>query len=206
MVWSREPLIAYLTGYGAEVAEIDGKNVAVGIESDELAGGSGFRPGLFRDDRHAELSAIIFTNACTLGKLNRMAISSGASNHGLRYIRYGKFADLTPGSLEGIPFCLDVASEEYCSLWPYGHETWCAELEVFHNPFARHPIADELIPEATHWRLIDGEWLCRSHYPMSILWSRTLILKQTDPIPTYETIPEFLDLLAAHRSQMEDSD
>jgi hypothetical protein len=99
-------------------------------------------------------------------------------------VRYGKFYDRTPGAIEGIPFCLDITSDEYRSLWPQGYEPWSAELEIFHNPFARHPLSRTLLPEATHWFHADGEIVCESHYKTSVLWSRTLIQNVSDPMPT----------------------
>jgi hypothetical protein len=65
-------------------------------------------------------------------------------------MRIGQFFDRDPGALEGIPFCLDVTSDEYRALWPQGYEPWSAELEVFHNPYARYPVPFELVPEGKH--------------------------------------------------------
>ena len=205
MMWSREALIGYLYGMSAEVTEIDGERVASATEASHLLGASGFPAGLFRNGAHAELSAIIFTNACTLGKFNRLAISAGAPDHGLRYVRYGKFFDRTPGALDGLRFCMDVASDEYRELWPQGYEPWCAELEVFHNPFARHPLPLELLPEATHWIEVDDELACRSHYATNILWSGTLIQNQAEEMPTYETIPAYLESVARRRAARGDT-
>jgi hypothetical protein len=79
---------------------------AVSISALHLLGASAFRAGLFADDQHAELSAVIFSNACSIAKLNRVTISAGAAPKGLRYMPIGKFFDRSPGALEGIPFCL----------------------------------------------------------------------------------------------------
>lgn len=201
MMWSREALLGYLYGISAEVIEIDGERVANTSEASHLLGASGFPTGLFRNDAHAELSAVIFTNACTLGKFNRLAISAGAPDHGLRYVRYGKFFDRAPGALEGIPFSLDVASDAYRGLWPQGYEPWCAELEVFHNPFARDGLPPAMLPEATHWIELDGELVCRSHYETNILWSGTLIQDRADEIPTYENVPAYLESVARRRAE-----
>lgn len=58
-----------------------------------LIGPSAFPAGLFAGDRHAELSAVISSNACPIAKLNRVATSGqGASKH-LRYMRIGNFFD-----------------------------------------------------------------------------------------------------------------
>tara|TARA_X000001388_G_C2120947_1_gene81412 strand:- start:86 stop:478 length:393 start_codon:yes stop_codon:yes gene_type:complete len=123
-----------------------------------------------------------------MAKLNRVAVSGQGAPRGLRYMRIGNFYDRTPGALRGIPFCLDVTSDEYRNLWPTGSEPWSAEIEVFHNPFAHHPLPFELLPEATHWFDQDGETVCRSFYETSILWSQTLIQNDTDPPPTLEQL------------------
>ncbi len=180
MVWSREALIGYLYGMHAEVIEVDGQRSAVTVSASHLLGETAFPAGLFRNKVHSELSAVIFSNACSIAKFNRVGVSAGASTTGLRYVRVGNFYDRSPGALEGIPFCLDVTSAEYRALWPQGYEPWSAELEVFHNPYARHPVPRELVPEATHWFERDGEMICEAHYETSILWSQTIIQNDSD--------------------------
>lgn len=188
MIWSREGLICYIYGEGATVAELDGRPQAVPMPASHLLGTSAFPAGLFADDRHSELSAVVFSNACSIAKLNRVAISGVGAPKGLRYTRLGNFFDRTPGALKGIPFCLDVTSEAYRALWPHGYEPWSAELEVFHNPFARHPVPFDLLPEATHWFEQDGERVCLSAYETSILWSQTLITDEDKPAPRLEDL------------------
>lgn len=88
-----------------------------------------------------------------------------------------------------------MTSDNYKHLWPAGREPWSAELEVFHNPFARHPVAFDLLPEATHWFDQDGEVISSTIYEHSILWSKTMILNADDQAPTLqdfvtETEPE----------------
>lgn len=196
MVWSREALIGYLYGFGARVVEIDGKRVAAGYQVDRLLGPSRFPAGLFRDDRHAELSAIIFTNACSTSKFNRVAITWGMQSDIKRYVRYGRFYDRSLGALKGINFCLDICSKEYRALWPQETEPWCAELEVFHNPYARNPLPRALLPEASHWMEVNGAIDCLPYYATGILWSRSLILGDDDPMPTYDTIPQWYEEVA----------
>lgn len=84
-----------------------------------------------------------------------------------------------------------------------GWEPWCAELEVFHNPFARHPLPTELLPEASHWLEVDGAMDCRHYYDTDILWSHSLIMAADDPMPTYETLPAWLEDLARRRAARE---
>ena len=194
MIWSREGLIGYLYGQGAEVAEIDGRRQVVSISASQLLGASAFPAGLFASDRHAELSAVIFSNACSIAKLNRVAISGGGAPKGWRYMRIGKFFDRNPSAPEGNPFCLDVTSAEYRSLWPHGYEPWSAELEVFHNSFASHPVPFALMPEATHWFSQNGEIICSSVYETSILWSQTRVLNKSAPIPRLEDLMPSTDI------------
>lgn len=179
MIWSREGLIGYLYGLSAEKAQVDGRPQAVARSSRRLRGPSAFPAGLFTDDRCSELAAVIFSNACSIAKLNRVAVSGLGAPSGLRYTRVGMFFDRSPGALVGIPFCHDVTSAEYRGLWPHGYEPWSAELEVFHNPFARHRVPIELIPEATHWLDQDGELTCSSVHETSILWSQTMITEES---------------------------
>ena len=162
MTWSREALAGYLYGEGARVEDVGGRKRAKPVKATHLLGETGFEAGLFTDDRHAESSAVIFTNACSIAKFNRVGVSGLGAPKGFRYTRVGRFFDRTPGALEGIPFCLDVTSDEYRGLWPQRYEPWNAELEVFHNPFAKHPIPLDILPEACHWIDEDGEKVCRS--------------------------------------------
>ena len=186
MVWSREALISYLYGIHAEVIEVDGRPAASAREVHHLLGAARIPAGLFRDDGCAELSAIVFSNACSISKFNRVGVSAGALTKGLRYTRLGELFDRTPGALKGIPFCLDVSSNEYKALWPQRYEPWSAELEVFHNPHASHPLSRSLLPEATHW-FDDGRAItCEAHYETSVLSSRTLIQSDSDPALTLE--------------------
>ena len=184
MTWSRESLICYLYGkYPFIKTDATGQFVCVEPVTN-LIGKSAFPAGLFNDNQHSELSAIIFTNACSIAKLNRVGVSAGASAKGLKFSRVGEFFDRSPNALKGIPFCLDVASKEYRLLWPQGYEPWCAELEVFHNPYAKYPVKGELLPEVTHWYDRSGEIGCNSFYETSILYSRTIIQNKSAKILT----------------------
>ncbi|WIA62603.1 hypothetical protein [Stenotrophomonas sp. BIO128-Bstrain] len=77
-------------------------------------------------------------------------------------------------------------SDDYRGLWPGGSEPWSAELEFFHNAYARHRVSLDLVPEATHWFDQDGDRVCRSVYKHSVLWSRTMILNKDDKVPTLQ--------------------
>ncbi|MDR7193268.1 hypothetical protein [Luteimonas terrae] len=172
MVWSREALPTYLYGMRADVEENEGQRRAVGTPITNLTGKHAIRAGLFRDPDFSHLSAVIFSNAATLAKFNRMGFLAGWRPAGMTMIRNGILFDRTPGALEPIPFEMSVESAEYEALWPWG-EAWCQELEVYHNPLAAHPIAFDLIPGATHWFERDGDIECDTIWANSVLASIT---------------------------------
>lgn len=180
MVWSREGLIGYLYGQGAKVSEVGGVLKAEPVVVDHLLGVSKFPAGLFANEGCAHLSAVIFSNACTIPKFYRVPVTAGMTSAGFRYTRVGALFDRTEGALNSIPFCLDIRSAEYSSLWPQGYEPWSAELEVFHNPFAAIPFSTEMLPAAAHWFERDGEYVCRSGYETSILWSKTIVSREDE--------------------------
>ena len=86
--------------------------------------------------------------------------------------RYRILFDRAPGTLKGIPFTLDVLSDEYQALWPRG-EAWCQELEVYHNPRTTNPINFDLLPGATHSFESDGEVVRSTIWEHSVLSSIT---------------------------------
>ncbi len=184
LVWSREALACYLYGLFPRIVERDGIKVAEAEEVEVLLGEQNIPSGLFRSEENAGLSAIIFSNACSIAKLSRVGVSAGAAVKDYRYVRIGEFFDRTPGAIRGTPFSMDVASAEYRALWPpYSYEPWSAEIEIFHNPMARHPIPEEMFPELTHWREFNGEIGSHSFFEKSVLKSHTLIINASDPVP-----------------------
>lgn len=173
MVWSREALPAYLYGQLAVVK--DGPlGKCVTNENLETLRGHDIKAGLFNDPAMSGLSAVIFSNACTLSKFNRMGLLAGLAIPGVKLRRRGILFDRTPGALEPIDFDMYVDSPEYEALWP-GGEAWCAELEVYHNPLADHPLPFDLLPGATHWFEQDGETVCSTIWEHTVLASTTTI-------------------------------
>lgn len=170
MVWSREALPTYLYGMKAYV-EGDERRAA-GMAISHLTGKDRIPAGLFRDPAFAHLSGVLFSNAGTLSKFNRMGFLAGWRPAELEMIRQGVLFDRTPGAIDAIPFAMSIESPDYEALWPDG-ETWCQELEFFHNPLAANPIPFDLIPGATHWVETDGEIECNTIWENQILASVT---------------------------------
>jgi hypothetical protein len=172
MVWSREALPTYLYGRRADIVGEGASRRAIGTPITNLTGKHAIPAGLFGDPKFAHLSAVIFSNAGTMAKFNRMGFLAGIHPPGLKMIRGGILFDQTPGALDAIPFELDVGSPEYAALWPWG-EAWCQELEVYHNPLAIHPIPFDLIPGATHWFERNGD------VEFSTIWANSVLSSVT---------------------------
>jgi hypothetical protein len=177
MVWSREALPSYLYGIYPDVAEGPEGKYAVGSAVKTLLGADEIPAGLFRDPSMSHLSGIIFTNAATIAKFNRMGFLAGWQPPGVKMQRSGIIFDRTPGALEPREFDLDILSDEYANLWERG-EAWCQELEVYHNPLAANPIHFELLPGATHWFEQEGEIVCSTIWETSILSSVTHVITE----------------------------
>jgi len=91
MVWSREALPSYLYGVHAKVEVGPDGPGAVGTIVDRLLGPEGIPAGLFRDPAMSHVSAVIFSNAATLSKFNRMGFLAGWQPSGLTMTRSGVF-------------------------------------------------------------------------------------------------------------------
>lgn len=192
MVWSREALPTYLYGLRADVEGDGQQRRAIGTPIASLTGKHSIPAGLFRDSDFAYLSAVIFSNAATLAKFNRMGFLAGWRPPGLSMTRRGILFDRTPGALAPIDFDLSVDSPEYQALWPWG-EAWCQELEVFHNPKAANPIPFDLIPGATHWFERDGDIECTT------IWANSVLASVTHLSMPHETNDAAAALLVAER-------
>lgn len=191
MVWSREALPTYLYGKMAMVKENENGKYATGVPIETLRGHSRIKAGLFNDPEVKGLSAVVFSNAATIAKFNRMGLLAGLAVPGVKLRRSGILFDRTPGALEPIDFDLDIESPEYANLWP-GGEAWCLELEVFHNPNAEHPFPFDLLPGATHWFEHDGDVICRTIWEHTVLASMTTIVapKELHRWPAEEALKE----------------
>jgi hypothetical protein len=172
MVWSREALPSYLYGVHAKVEIGPSGPRAMGTAIDKLLGPGEIPAGLFRNPEMSYLSAVISSNAATIGKFNRMGFLAGWQPRGLKMTRTGILFDPAPNAVKGRDFEMDILSEEYAALWPRG-EQWCQELEVYHNPLASAPFKRDLLPGAIHYFELEGELVFRSMWENTVLSSIT---------------------------------
>ena len=173
MTYTQSALWQYL--YGSRVYwEMEGDMLV--IKPEEIAvhrfGEKEVPSGFFDLPEAENVSAVLFSNAGTLAKFDRMGVVAGFGAEGYRYQRIGLRYDPNPNAFMGRPFSEEVTAEEY-------EEYWSQEVQVFHNPNAAYPLPFEWLLDATHHYYEDG--LFQSHAPNdAILSSFTLLMKITD--------------------------
>lgn len=151
MTWSHTALSIYLNGLSATVIEdedgkVKGKEKVI---PNFLKGANKIVP-FFEQPDTEHISAILFSNAGTIAKFNRMGVRAGFGDPFVTLRRKGGWSDPRPDAFEAIPFDMDVENPHYS-------EKWADELEMHHNPKALHPIDEDLFPGIAHFRYEDGE-------------------------------------------------
>lgn len=155
MIWSHTAIPVYLYGRSAYLGEDEAGN-----RRGEEKRIEGFPKGparivpFFEQPDTEHISAVLFSNAGTISKFNRMGARAGFGDRFVRLRRIGGWNDPHPDAYDPIPFDLDVESALY-------DENWADELGMYHNPRAHHPVADEAFPGIVHFRIEDGEAIWR---------------------------------------------
>jgi len=125
--------------------------------------------GFFDQPKAENVSAVLFSNAGTIAKFDRMGVVAGFGAPGVRYLRVGLRYNPDPNEIMGTPFLDDVTDPDY-------EEYWTDEIQVFHNPNATHPLPFEALLGATHHYFEDG--MLKSIAPVgAVLSSYSIILE-----------------------------
>jgi hypothetical protein len=124
-------------------------------------------PSGFFDLPEAEnVSAVLFSNAGTIAKFDRMGVVAGFSPGNYTYLRVGLRYNPEPHATEPTQFSEDVGAATYS-------EFWSKEIEIFHNPNARLPLPPEWLSDLVHHRLRDGQLqstIPEGHVISSLTW------------------------------------
>lgn len=178
MPYTQSAILPYLYGSRVDWELLDGTLVIRAVTVENFTYNGKVVPAGFFDLPGAEnVSAVLFSNAGTLAKFDRMGVAAGFNAPGHRYFRMGQRLDPDPNAVHGRPFTEEV-SPENC------FECWADELQLFHNPKAKHPLRRNDFVGITQHTFEDGQHVSRS-FGDPVLSSRTFVLR-TEPNGTIQ--------------------
>lgn len=119
----------------------------------------------FEQEGTEYVSAVLFSNAGTISKFNRMGVRAGFGDRSVALRRMGIRNNPSPGSLDPIEFSDDVEGLGY-------DEQWADELLMFHNPRAIHPVDEDGFPGIAHY-FQEGDDIIWRGAPFRVLSSTT---------------------------------
>ena len=90
----------------------------------------------FAQPEARNLSAVLFTNNATISKFNRIGTERGYGPTDVAMIRWGAITDPDPDAIK--PQMFGYVVGDY---GPEDEEPFSEGLNVFHNPWAEHPLA-----------------------------------------------------------------
>lgn len=155
MTYMQSALPHYLYGHRLDWERVDGTLVTRAVKTEEHVHGTKSVPSGFFDLAGAEnISAVLFSNAGTLSKFDRMGVAAGFGAPDHRYLRFGTRLNRDPNSAIGDPFVEELGVEH--------GEGWADELQLFHNPNAKNPLPERSMPGITEHFFKDGNHLSYS--------------------------------------------
>jgi hypothetical protein len=155
--FSPTSLASYLYGRWSDYARNDDGSLRVyETELGQHTAGSKTIPSGFFDQPETEhVSAVLFSNSGTIGKLSRMGLQKGYGRDKIaRMIRVGVRYDHDPNASEPLPFRYEVGSRT---------ESWGEGMTMMHNPRALHPVEEDWFPDLAH--MFGDEPLIYAHIP-----------------------------------------
>lgn len=168
MTYTQSALWPYLYGHRVSYEVVDGQLVANAAKGADHVYGTKTVPTGFFDLPGAEnISGILFSNAGTLSKFDRMGVAAGYGAPDHRYMRFGLRLNADPNAVDGVPFYDEITVDH--------DERWGDELQYFHNPNARNPLPRRALPGVTEHYFTDGVPKSYS-YGEPVLGSRTVLL------------------------------
>ncbi|MDR5879412.1 hypothetical protein [Caballeronia sp. LZ032] len=153
LMTSDVPLVQYLYGIGQTWWHDEDGNLV--IQSHNLGehreGAKRIPSGFFQQEDAENISAVLFSNAGTLAKFDRMGHQGQYRARGVRMLRWGSCYRHDPNATLPRPFVYEVGDSE----WPV--ETWRQGTVLVHNPNALHPLPEQWLGAALEHTLVDGE-------------------------------------------------
>lgn len=170
MTFSHSALWPYLYGHRVSWEMVDGELKVSFSENKKHVYGSKEIPSGFFDLPGCEnISAVLFSNAGTIAKFDRMGVVAGFGAPNFKYMRAGFRFNPDPSATIGLTFCDDVSDPAYI-------EGWADELQIFHNPKARIPLDHAWLSGLTQFFYEDGEH--GSIIPEHHVWASTTMIME----------------------------
>lgn len=171
MTFTHSALWPYLYGQRIEWEFIEGILNVQATKNESHTFGEKVIPSGFFDQPGAEnVSAVLFSNAGTISKFDRMGVVAGFPAPGHKYLRAGYRFNPDPNAAEGIRFLEDVADPSYV-------EGWSDELQIFHNPNARVKLSHAWLTGIAQFYFEGAKQV--SIIPDHHVWSSTTMLLQS---------------------------
>jgi hypothetical protein len=167
MRWSYRALPQYLYGLKA-ITTADTENRLIEIfmrGEDHVVGEKRVPTNFFRQPGAENVSAVLFSNAGTISKFNRMGVRAGFGDAWVSLVRSGMLTDPQAWEISETPFKADVEDPGY-------RESWWDELILYHNPHTVNPVDPHLFPGVTHVHVVDGQYTAIG--PTRVQWSQTM--------------------------------
>lgn len=170
MVWSGGAIDEYL--YGTRATSNKDKDGILHITEtpieEHVWGDKRIPSGFFKQLDAENVSAVIFSNAGTIAKFNRMGKLAGFGDPRIKMFRKGGLQDPDPNADKPKLFCVEVSPDNY-------NETWSDSIRVFHNPRASIPLPPDVLTGCNHFFLEGGQ---RVAYLLDnfVHWSRTFVI------------------------------
>ncbi|MGB2678505.1 MAG: hypothetical protein WAN12_15590 [Candidatus Acidiferrum sp.] len=124
--------------------------------------------GFFSQPNVENISAILFSNAGTVPKFNRMGLQLGTAPN-VKALRFGLAYSPNPDAVMPEPFWYVVGDR---------NERWEEEAILFHNPNALNPLPEDLFGDVIEVFSADGDYYHKLHgfHPVTSL-TQTLVFK-----------------------------
>ena len=169
MTYTASALWPYLYGHRIEWELVDGELVTRAVRAgDHAYKGKVIETGFFDLPGAENISAVVFSNAGTLAKFDRIGIAAGFIPEKHKYFRMGFRYNPDPNAVHPTPFSDEVSRDDYI-------EHWSDELQIFHNPNARIPLPVETFGGVTQHFFRDGQQVSLTPEG-TIMSSRTIIM------------------------------
>lgn len=168
MTYTQSALWPYLYGHRVSWEMIDGQLVVRATKGEpHTYRGKTIETGFFDLPGTENISAVLFSNAGTLAKFDRMGVAAGFGPENHSYIRFGYRLDPSPNAVSPEFFSEEVVVDS--------GETWSDELQLFHNPRAAIPLPPASLTGVTHHFFENG---VQQSYSVGspVLGSRTMII------------------------------